>query len=890
MTSAPGSKRVGEGARAQGRTVPGSHRQLRGDPLYTQHAHEARSSRISSRPQVRGKFIFRGEEKIYLKGVTYGTFRPDERGGDYPSPDVVDADFAAMAAAGINSVRTYTVPPRWLLDCAEAHGLMVMVGLPWEQHVTFLEDRARARSIEERVREGVAACAGHPAVLAYAIGNEIPASIVRWHGRRPIERFLKRLYAAAKQEDPDGLVTYVNFPSTEYLELPFLDFVTFNVYLEAQRTLDAYLARLQNLAGDRPLVMAEIGLDSRRHGEDVQATVLGWQVRTAYGAGCAGAFVFAWTDEWHRGGFDIDDWDFGLTDRDRRPKPALAAVREAFADAPFGREHGPWPRISVVVCTFNGAATLADCLEGVSQLDYPDFEAIVVCDGCNDRSAEIARAFGARLIETENRGLSAARNAGLEAASGEIVAFCDDDARPDPHWLRYLAHSFEATDHVGIGGPNVAPPGDGPIADCVANAPGGPIHVLLSDREAEHIPGCNSAFRKRALQAIGGWDTRFRTAGDDVDLCWRLQQRGWTLGFSPAALVWHHRRNSIRNFWRQQKGYGRAEALLEAKWPEKYNPAGHLSWAGRMYGRGLILSLYGRQRVYHGSWGMGLFQQLYRPSPGTLASLPLMPEWYLLIALLAGVSGLGFLWSPLLVAIPLLVVAVVAVVVQAMKSAARATFPSPPRTLRGRLELRGLTAVLYLMQSLARLWGRLAHGLSPWRLRARPALKHPLPRTFVLWSEGWRAPADRLGEIESALRRGGPVVQRGGDFDRWDLEARAGLMGSVRTRLAVEEHGGGRQLIRLRLWPRLSRIGFMAIAGLLAISVAGALDGEEIAAAVAGVAAVALGLRSLLEWSAATAAISTAFERPEVAWRSAIAREVAHRAPRSSQVEDRVAP
>ena len=82
----------------------------------------------------------------------------------------------------------------------------------------------------------------------------------------------------------------------------------------------------------------------------------------------------------------------------------------------------------------------------------------------------------------------------------------------------------------------------------------------------------------------------------------------------------------------------------------------------------------------------------------------------------------------------------------------------------------------------------------------------------------------------------------------------------------------------------------MAIAGLLAISVAGALDGEEIAAAVAGVAAVALGLRSLLEWSAATAAISTAFERPEVAWRSAIAREVAHRAPRSSQVEDRVAP
>src|SRR5437764_500434 len=444
-----------------------------------------------------------------------------------------------MSAAGVNTVRTYTVPPRWLLDCAERHDLSIMVGLPWEQHVTFLEDRARMRSIEERVREGVAACAGHRAVLGYAVGNEIPASIVRWHGRRPIERFLKRLYAAAKEEDPDGLVTYVNFPSTEYLELPFLDFVTFNVYLEAERTLDAYLARLQNIAGDRPLVMAEIGLDSRRNGEDVQATVLGWQVRTAYGAGCAGAYVFAWTDEWHRGGFDIDDWDFGLTDRDREPKPALTAVQEAFADAP-----------------------------------------------------------------------------------------------------------------------------------------GGPIHVLLSDREAEHIPGCNSAFRRATLLEIGGWDPRFRTAGDDVDICWRLQQRGWTLGFSPAAVVWHHRRNSIRTFWHQQKGYGRAEALLEAKWPEKYNPAGHLSWAGRMYGRGLILSLYARQRVYHGSWGMGLFQQLYRPSPGTLASLPLMPEWYLLIALLATVSALGVLWTPLLVAVPLLVAAVVAVLAQAVKSATRAIFPT----------------------------------------------------------------------------------------------------------------------------------------------------------------------------------------------------------------------
>ncbi len=125
-------------------------------------------------------------------------------GQEFHDPRVVAADFAAMAAHGVNSVRTYTVPPRWLLDLAGEQGLSVLVGMPWEQHVTFLDDRARARSIVKRVQEGVASCAGHPAVLAYTLGNEIPAPIVRWHGRHRIERFVERLYDAAKRRRPGG--------------------------------------------------------------------------------------------------------------------------------------------------------------------------------------------------------------------------------------------------------------------------------------------------------------------------------------------------------------------------------------------------------------------------------------------------------------------------------------------------------------------------------------------------------------------------------------------------------------------------------------------------------------------------------------------------------------
>ena len=172
------------------------------------------------------------DRKHYVRGVAYGTFRPGDEGHDYPAHALVEHDFAQMAANGINTVRTYTVPPRSLLDAAHQHGLRVLVGLPWEQHVAFLDDRALMRQIERSVREGVRACAGHPAVLGYTVGNEIPSSIVRWHGRARVEEFIGRLYHAAKDEDPNGLATYVNYPSTEYLQLDFLDFVCFNVYLE----------------------------------------------------------------------------------------------------------------------------------------------------------------------------------------------------------------------------------------------------------------------------------------------------------------------------------------------------------------------------------------------------------------------------------------------------------------------------------------------------------------------------------------------------------------------------------------------------------------------------------------------------------------------------------
>jgi GT2 family glycosyltransferase len=806
---------------------------------------------FDARPRVNGKFLAVGPAKLWVRGVTYGTFGPQPDGTDCPPDAVLERDFAAMRAAGVNAVRVYTVPPRRLLDAAQRHGLRVMAGLPWEQHVAFLDERGRADDIVRRVRDGARGIAGHPALLAFAIGNEIPASIVRWHGARRVERFLERLYDAVKAEDPHALVTYVNFPTTEYLRLPFVDFHCFNVYLEQPERFDAYLARLQNLAGEKPLVMAEIGLDSRRNGPDKQAESLAWQVRGAFAAGCAGAFVFAWTDEWHRGGHEILDWDFGLVTRAREPKPALAAVSAAFAEVPFpaelrvpGQAPRPWPKVSIVCCSYNGSRTIRDTLEGCRTLAYPDYEVIVVNDGSTDATPAIAAEYPeVRLISTENRGLSAARNTGWQQARGEIVAYIDDDAYPDPHWLHYLVWRFATGDWVGVGGPNIAPPHDGPIADGVANAPGGPVQVLVTDVEAEHVPGCNMAFRRDALAAIDGFDVRYRAAGDDVDLCWRLQQRGGRIGFHAGAMDWHHRRNSLTMYWRQQKGYGKAEALLEEKWPERYNALGHLSWGGQLYGRGFTLPIpSGRSRIYGGVWGSAAYQSLYAPGPTTLLALPLMPEWWYLVAALTVAVLLGFSWPPLFALLPLWALALAAPLVQAAMAAGRATFPRPAASVAEAWQRRALVFFMHLQQPIARLIGRRQHGLTPWRRRGRVSGGGTAPTQ--VWSESWRAPEAWVETFESALRAAGLVVRRGGATDDWDLEIRGGLQGALRARFAVEEHGAGRQLVRLRADPHAPWVVRATTWGCAGLALAAVLTGGPVAAAVLAAAAATLAWRT----------------------------------------------
>ena len=788
----------------------------------------------SLRPHVDGKFLFVGDEKLYVRGVTYGTFRARWPGDDGYDPVRVDRDLAQMAANGINAVRLYSVPRRWFLDAARSHGLWVLVGIPWEQHVAFLDAPGLPATITRRVVEAIRACAGHPALLGFAIGNEVPAEIVRWHGVKRTERFLEQLCRVVRDEDPDALVTYVNYPSTEYLRPPTADLVAFNVYLESVDDFDAYLGRLQNLAGDQPLLLTEIGLDSRRAGTEAQATLIEGQVRAAFARGAAGAFVYAWTDEWARSDIEVLDWDFGLTTREREPKPALGAVARTYRELPFPVGLS-WPRISVVLCSFNGARTIGRCLDGLADLDYPDLEVIVVDDGSTDETAAIVSGYPFRLVRTANQGLSAARNEGLAVATGEIVAYIDDDAWPDRQWLRYLAWTFMTSGHAAVGGPNICPADGGVVASTVAVAPGGPIHILRSDDEAEHIPGCNAAFRVDRLRSISGFDPSFRIAGDDVDVCWRVHERGWTVGFSPGAVVWHRRRDSVRAYARQQRGYGRAEGLLERKWPGRFNRLGHISWPGQLYGPGVLAAPWGRDRVYHGTWGSAAFQSVYQPQM-RLSALPLLPEWHLLSLALLLTGFLGLAWSPMFVA--LLGAAMTAGASLAVAAAAAwGTVRRHPSTARHRVWRResALLFALIIVQSIARLRGRLSAGLTPWRRRGDRGFAIPRRREIVSWSEDWHSMQARLRGAEERLERDGVHVARGGDYDRWDLEVRVGAFSSARLFATCEEHGGGRQLIRYRVWPH-PWSGVLAVGGALEVlAILAALEG---AWSVAGVLAL----------------------------------------------------
>ena len=763
------------------------------------------------RPFVDGKFFRAGEQKFFVKGVSYGPFARDPNGIALPARQQVECDFALMRQLHANTVRVYHPPPEWFLDLAAKYGLRVLIDITWPKHLCFLDSPKLQRQARENVREVVAANKAHPSVFAYNMANEIPADIVRWSGARRVSAFVESLVEEAKRTDPECLCTFASFPPTEFLRPENIDFLSFNVYLHQRKPLESYLARLQMLADSKPLVLTEFGFDSIREGEEHKGEMLRWQIESAFRAGLAGTILFSFTDDWVHSGNVIEDWAFGVTTRERSPKRSFGVVQRAYEQAPrfpLPRQ----PKVSVVVATYNGARTLKACLDSLTRLNYPDYEVIVVDDGSTDATPEIAQRYsGFHYLRQSNHGLSVARNSGIAASRGEIIAFTDSDCRADEDWLNYLVSDLLEHGFHGIGGHNFLPPDDSWVAAAVMASPGGPAHVMLTDRDAEHVPGCNMAFYKWVLEDIGGFDPVFRKAGDDVDVCWRLLERGHRIGFSAAGFVWHYRRSNVAAYLRQQSGYGEAEALLAHKHPEYFNAFGVGMWRGRIYGSskpGLIIQ---RPVIYHGLFGSGFFQKLYTPEPAHLLMLLTSLEYH------------GLVTGPLLIlSFPfpfLLPLAVASVALSLGICIAAATQADVPRKKR-RLSSRPLIAVLFFLQPMVRGWARYR-----WRFNVQSAPKRrvmkslpgtPVPEQLVYWSP---RRFDRYALLSRFLERideDGWQNKPDTGWGRCDLEIFGNRWGRLRLTTVSEELENGYTL-RVRIentWSLRATAGFWLLAAL----------------------------------------------------------------------------
>src|SRR3989441_26126 len=652
-------------------------------------------------PAIGGKFFFVGDHKLYLRGVSYGPFAVSGHGFPFPDPPTLETDFRLMAELGVNCLRTFTVPPRWVLDRAAEHGMRVLITITWAERECYLHDKAVVAAIRGAVRAAGETCANHPALFGFLIGNEVPPDIVRWYGPDRVRAFLRTLRDEVKERAPAALVSYANFPSTEYLDVTdFVDFVSFNVYLHREVDFRRYLSRLQTIAEDKPLVLTEFGVDSQREGADAQAELLSWMIRAGFESGAAGTFVFSWTDDWFTGGAQIADWAFGLVDAQRRPKPAYRAVQAQYA-GPLPPRLERTPRVSVVVCAYNAERTMDACLESLRTLNYPDYEVIVVNDGSTDATLAISERHkavydadpgGPRMviISQENKGLSVARNVGAHAA------------------------------------------------------------------------------------------------GDDVDLCWRLQNRGYPIGFSPAATVWHYRRNTVKAYLKQQMGYGKAEALLYFKHPYRFNLLGQSRWLGRIYGELTSAVLSRRPIIYFGAFGRGLFQSMYEPPSSLLSYLPFTLEWNAIGLLLV----LATLVSPS--ALPIAALPLAVSLVWSIATAMRARVDPRFGGLRSRALIAVLTYLGPLVRGLQRyLWRLRAHGdVEPVEFEGQqqPARVDWLRRAFTLGylsEHGHEKEALLAGVMEFLIPRKYLIAVDPG-WNRWDLEIYRGIWSKLRLTVAAK--------------------------------------------------------------------------------------------------------
>ena len=226
----------------------------------------------------------------------------------------------------------------------------------------------------------------------------------------------------------------------------------------------------------------------------------------------------------------------------------------------------PSPLVSVVVPVRNGERTIGDCVEALLAGDFPAErrEIVVVDNASTDRTAEIAARYPVRLVHEPRVGRSHARNRGIAAGQGEIVAFTDADCVAAPAWLRLLVEACGAPGISGAAGEVLPDPPVTAAQRYMARRDRNWQAEVLSLRERFAITA-NVAFRREVFDRVGLFDPEFVTA-EDVDFGWRFFGAGLELVYVPDATVAHRLRAGPMELFRQQAGLGYGRALLRERY------------------------------------------------------------------------------------------------------------------------------------------------------------------------------------------------------------------------------------------------------------------------------------------------------------------------------------
>ncbi len=273
-------------------------------------------------------------------------------------------------------------------------------------------------------------------------------------------------------------------------------------------------------------------------------------------------------------------WSVGFVHRHRNRAEAAAAETGAPLpfppDCPALADPPEWPAVAIVIPVLNGEAVLGQCLESLHTLDYPRdrMDLIVADNGSTDHSIEIARRFGARVVQQPKRGAAAARNAAIVAARFEWIAMTDADCVVHPLWLKHLVAAGLRERCAAVGGRILSICRDPVVREFCARE-------AVLDQEAAvagrllpfpFIITANALFRRDALEAVGGFDEDFAdAAAEDVDLGWRLSDAGASMAFAPHALIAHRQRERAEDIHAQFYRYGLSEARLYLKHAHRFS-------------------------------------------------------------------------------------------------------------------------------------------------------------------------------------------------------------------------------------------------------------------------------------------------------------------------------